>query len=204
MARKNILKVDQFIKYDRKVLSLLMEFDPKDLMLVGRFFSHVHKIDSCPIEGLQGGGCWLWTGAKRNKGGYGAFSPSGRRGDLLFAHRVSFDIFRGVIPDGFVIDHLCRVRRCVNPWHLEPVTDRENSLRGISPAAMNAAKISCQNGHHLSGDNLYISKTGQRGCRICRSEKLKAWRRKHGLVERPELSYTRPGIELLKEPYHIQ
>ena len=70
-------------------------------------------------------GCWLWIG-KTRKDGYGVLSLFGGFG---YAHRVSYELLVGPIPDGLVIDHLCRIRCCVNPDHLEPVTSRENLAR---------------------------------------------------------------------------
>jgi hypothetical protein len=81
------------------------------------------------------------------------------------AHRASYQAFRGEIPDGLVIDHKCKVRCCVNPDHLEPVTYKENNRR--SPRSINL-KTHCIKGHPLSGDNeVYYG--GQRSCRICRA-----------------------------------
>lgn len=80
-------------------------------------------------------GCWLWT-AKRNSKGYGIFwtgpKTKERAGTWNRAHRVAYRLFVGPIPDGMLLDHLCRVPGCVNPDHLEPVTNRENLLRGIA------------------------------------------------------------------------
>lgn len=72
-------------------------------------------------------GCWLWTGATNNRG-YGAVSVSKNRAAL--AHRHAYQMVRGEIPAGLTIDHLCARKTCVNPWHMEPVTARENSIRG--------------------------------------------------------------------------
>lgn len=111
-------------------------------------------------------GCWLWSGALAN-GGYGAFlGPEG----TVKAHRWFYEQSKGPVPDGLELDHQCRVRCCVNPDHLEPVTRQVNTLRGIGPAAVNAIKTHCPKGHPLSGDNLYIRKdVGSRGCRKCRT-----------------------------------
>ena len=76
-------------------------------------------------------GCWLWTGTR--SGGYGRIGAGGRTGVTLWAHRVVYEALRGPIPAGLTIDHLCRLRICVNPWHLEPVTRQENGARAMAP-----------------------------------------------------------------------
>ncbi len=90
--------------------------------------------------------CWLWLAAT-NIGGYGRFYPTREHG--YYAHRFSYELRYGPIPDELVIDHLCRTPGCVNPAHLEAVAHRTNTLRGISPAAKNAVKIRCINGREL-------------------------------------------------------
>ena len=76
-------------------------------------------------------GCWIWTGATLNEG-YGKIGV-GRRGEgHRLAHRIMYELLRGPIPDGKELDHLCRFPRCINPWHLEPVTRSENQLRGYA------------------------------------------------------------------------
>jgi hypothetical protein len=110
-------------------------------------------------------GCWLWAGGIL-PGGYGHV-PDGR-GEPL-AHRLSWITFRGPIPEGLHLDHLCRVRSCIRPSHLEPVTMRENILRGTSPSAENAIKTHCPRGHAYDGDNLQITPRGFRHCRTCRA-----------------------------------
>lgn len=108
-------------------------------------------------------GCWEWTGS-RTAGGYGQIR---RRYVVYGAHRLSYETFVGPIPEGLHLDHLCRNPPCINPEHLEPVTSRENCLRGISPAAKNAVKTHCVNGHPLTGANLAIDR-GHRACVECR------------------------------------
>lgn len=91
------------------------------------------------------------------------------------AHRVAYEMLVGPIPEGKQLDHLCRQRTCWNPAHLEVVTGRENTLRGVGRTAVNAAKTHCSRGHELAGDNLYVH-DGQRKCRACKKETIKAWR----------------------------
>lgn len=127
-------------------------------------------------------GCWNWT-AGRDRGGYGRITVDAT---TKLAHRVSYEEFRGPIPDGMFLDHLCRNPACCNPAHLEPVTNAENILRGIRKQR----QTHCKNGHPLSGDNLLVvypkmRKNGtpspRRVCLTCsRVFKREHWRRKHG------------------------
>lgn len=116
--------------------------------------------------------CWVWVGAKHREG-YGHFYV-GRKSFL--AHRVVWLAMRGEIPSALECDHLCRVRPCVNPAHIELVTHAENVARGDAPHAINARKTHCKRGHELSGDNLYESglRRGARQCRKCRLEDVPA------------------------------
>lgn len=118
---------------------------------------------------VDGTGCWLWTG-ERNNAGYGVVDARNRvdgTGRPLRAHRVVYEMLIGPIPAGLVIDHLCRVPLCVNPAHLEPVTDRINALRGIGIAAVNAAKTHCIHGHEFTPENTRFRSNGSRNCRAC-------------------------------------
>ena len=105
-------------------------------------------------------GCWEWTGPD-NGAGYGVVSlgPLGKR----YVHRLAYRIANGRIPDGLVIDHLCRNTRCFNPDHLEAVTHRENIVR--SPLI--GAKTHCVAGHPFTPENTYLSPAGARRCRRC-------------------------------------
>jgi len=118
--------------------------------------------------------CWTWTGARRGSGMYGAASDGKRQ---VFAHRFAYESERGKIPAGLTIDHLCRNHLCVNPWHLEAVTAKENLLRGNGAPAANARKTHCKRGHALSGDNLYAKslRLGWRVCKTCARGAAKAY-----------------------------
>jgi len=110
-------------------------------------------------------GCWLWTGSDSGNG-YGRVThPQTKR--TVAAHRLVYEAMRGPIPDGLQLDHLCRVRACVNPAHLEPVTQRVNLLRGETIVAACATATHCPSGHPYSGDNLAILPNGERRCREC-------------------------------------
>lgn len=117
-----------------------------------RFWNKVDKSSSC----------WSWK-AYVNRGGYGVFTINRHK---ILAHRVAFELVRGHISEGLVIDHLCRNRACVNPSHMEPVTQKTNVLRGGGIAAQFAKRTSCVNGHRWSKDNLYKT-TGKRTGRTC-------------------------------------
>lgn len=133
------------------------------------FWSHVDKNGPIPEHRPDLGPCWLWTGTTvRN--GYGLFWDGQR---LTVAHRWYYQQRHGEIAKSVLLDHLCRVRPCVNDGHVEPVTPSINIRRGISPAAENAAKLICLRGHELSGANLYLG-GNRRHCRTCRAERDRA------------------------------
>jgi len=109
------------------------------------------------------GNCWLWT-ASKNRDGYGMVRLDGKNRS---AHRVSFEIFVTDIPNYLMIDHLCRNRGCVNPEHMELVTNKENIFRGVGIAVTNSKKTKCHRGHNFTDENTFISKIGSRNCRKC-------------------------------------
>src|SRR5690606_17884045 len=126
-----------------------------------------------PVEYLlaradRSGDCWLWTGGIQ-PAGYGTWPRSAARrfGVSSLAHRALYQLTVGEIPDGLQLDHLCRVRRCVNPAHLEPVTNRENALRSpLTFTSQNIAKTHCAQGHPYDEANTY-TRDGRRDCRTC-------------------------------------
>lgn len=123
-----------------------------------RLWRRVEKTDAC----------WLWQGSTRH--GYGQIQ-NGR--GMSLTHRLAYEELVGPIPAGLQLDHLCRVRNCVNPAHMEPVTQRENILRGEGFAARNAVVTHCPKGHEYSGANLRVCgglAAGQRKCRQCHRE----------------------------------
>lgn len=123
----------------------------------------------------KSGDCWLWT-ACLTQSGYGHAWVSGR---IVYAHRVAYELVRGPIPSGMQLDHLCRNRACVNPDHLEPVTNHDNILRGFSPTAKKARQTHCIHGHPFTGDNLKIRSEGWRSCRTCMRARQPEYQRRY-------------------------
>ena len=135
--------------------------------------------------------CWPWTG-KVNKKGYGAVKWHNRTSR---AHRIAYLLAVGPIPDDLALDHLCHERggdcpggprclhrHCCNPAHLKPVPGDVNTMRGMSPPALNALKVECIRGHPFTEANTRIRSNGGRDCRECRREDREAQRRKQGVA----------------------
>lgn len=120
-----------------------------------RLYDRISKTDTC----------WLWTGTL-DAYGYGVVSVGSK---TRKAHRVVYELERGTIPDKLVCDHICRVRHCVNPEHIELVNNGVNVLRGVSNSAINKRKTHCKHGHELTPENTYTYPRGWRGCRKCRA-----------------------------------
>lgn len=141
------------------------------------FLHKVQVCDTCTCGSGPAHPHWLWIGSIDPKG-YARFQWRGRN---YHAYRFAFIALGGCIPEGLHLDHLCRVHRCVTPHCLEPVTQRENIMRGVSFIAVHASKTHCPQGHPLSGENLVAAraKNGERLCRICDNEYKKAQYEKH-------------------------
>ena len=120
------------------------------------------------FESIKINNCWEWQGYKTKKG-YGRirWRADNNKRNCIAAHRLSYEIHKGNIPEGLTIDHLCRNRLCVNPDHLEAVTNKENILRGAGVCAENLRKTHCKRGHEYKKETVYLSKKG-RCCKICR------------------------------------
>lgn len=142
-------------------------------------------------------GCWVWQ-LSTNGRGYGRLWIGSRVDGTrrhVNAHRFAYELMVGPVPDGLHLDHLCRNRSCINPDHLEPVTQRENVLRGDAPAAHQARQVECKAGHPLSGDNLYVNK-GKRYCRECNKRRSAEYRRRKSALE--DYTQTTPPAQALE------
>lgn len=134
-----------------------------------KFWLKVDKEGPIPAHRPELGACWLWTG-EQQKEGYGRIStrtkptPSGTR----LAHRAAYELLVDPIPAGMHLDHLCRNPQCVNPAHLEPVTPKVNTERGLH----GVLRTHCRNNHELTPENTYVAEQdGSRRCRKCLREK---------------------------------
>lgn len=126
------------------------------------------------VSNIGSDGCWEWQGYARK--GYGRFHA--KRGRKVMAHRYAYEAMVGPIPDGLHMDHLCRNRRCVNPAHLDVVTNEENRRRGL----LGSARTHCARGHSLTPDNVVPWAKGPRQCLACHKANRRryqaAWRKR--------------------------
>lgn len=125
---------------------------PKRVPVMTRILRNVVEVD----------GCWIWQGATTN--GYGRISDG--MGKVGLTHRIAYEHLVGPIPDGLVIDHLCRNTRCCNPECLQAVPSQVNTLRGIGITAVNAVKTHCIRDHEFTPENTVV-RGGRRYCQAC-------------------------------------
>lgn len=124
----------------------------------------------CEPEPMSG--CWLWTGSIFADGRYGRMKTNGK---TRYAHRLSYEAYKGAIPRGLHIDHLCRNTLCVNPSHLEACTCKENLMRSpLTEASKRSKQTHCKRGHSLD----YVAPNGLRGCKTCRADAVRRSRLK--------------------------
>lgn len=138
--------------------------------VLARFWSKVNRA----------GDCWLWV-ASLGPNGYGQFNAGS---SIVRAHRFAYEAAVGPVPAGLELDHLCRVRRCVNPAHLEPVTHRDNIMRGDTIVAGQVKRGRCPIGHEYAGENLIV-RQGSRFCRECKRKSDRDYRARKRLQVPP-------------------
>lgn len=143
---------------ERKTKSPLMRFDSK-----------VYK------QGIDN--CWIWNGTRTTLG-YGVFSVDSK---LIYVHRWAYEYFNKPIPENMTIDHICRNPSCVNPRHLEVVTQRINVQRGKT-GSLQIRKTHCPRGHPYDDTNTIIRRDDSRVCRICNKEYQRNWLKKRKLM----------------------
>lgn len=136
------------------------------------------RFSAC-VKRFGEGKCHVWTGFL-NSDGYGRIQINGKK---HLVHRLMWELVVGPIPPKMTLDHLCRNRKCVNPEHLEVVTNKENTMRGVGVSSMNAKATHCLNGHEFTDENTYRSKgrsasSAFRHCRTCKAERQRNSRAK--------------------------
>ncbi|MFF8910548.1 HNH endonuclease signature motif containing protein [Streptomyces olivaceoviridis] len=155
-----------------------------------RLFDRMTKLiqnSPCLTKGLTTP-CWRWNGSI-NRGGYGRVSV--KLSDGIWrpqsAHRAAYQIFIAPIPEGLELDHLCRIRHCCNPWHLEPVTKTVNVRRGLAPITSGQwlrERTQCPKGHPYDEENTRVSPSSRRHCRACARDRARQNRAK-ATTQRP-------------------
>lgn len=124
-----------------------------------------------------GDGCWIWGGDVG-----GTTAPYGRfwyRGKTRRAHKWLWEFFNGPVPEDLVLHHMCEVKVCVRPDHLEATTSQGNTLASDTLARRNALKTHCKRGHEFSEANTRTDKRGSRVCKTCMRQHRKNWKERH-------------------------
>jgi hypothetical protein len=157
-----------------------------------RFWSKVDKNGPLPVQRPELGNCWVWISAKHDLV-YGMILVD--TPPMKGAHRVGYELMVGPIPDGLVLDHLCRRPRCVRYDHVEPVPQPVNIARGEAPAllrewdAKRRGQTHCKYGHEFTPENTRVRRNGRRACRACGRARFSAWRKRPDVREQQNAYY---------------
>lgn len=164
-----------------------------------RFWVKVDKAGPAPEHHPDLGACWLWT-AGTNRGGYGNWDFGGRKTRIRkMAHRFAYELEVGPIPDGLHLDHLCRVRHCVRPSHLEAVTQQENNRRA---AEVRVKVTHCPQGHEYTPENTYRQRWGARLCKACARERERKLR--EARPPKPPRTHCGNGHQLAEDNVYVK
>ena len=157
---------------------------PQPKTLRARFEEKVNRDGPIPEQWPELGPCWTWLAGHFKQTGYALLCT--KRDDGKWrpgtAHRIAWELYVGPIPPGLQVDHLCRNRGCVNPRHLEPVTQKVNLARGDSQSAIAVRTNRCHRDHEFTPENTRIKRNGKRDCRACarirESKRVRIYRRR--------------------------
>ena len=156
--------------------------------VVGHFWTYIDKTDTC----------WLWTGSK--VGGYGVYSTGATRGLEEQAHRFAWQALVGEIPEAMELDHICGIRNCVNPGHLQLVEQGFNRKQGLKVARANQkARTHCKRGHEYTDENTYIEREGWRRCKSCQALSQKEYHERKRVAK----THCKRGHEFTDENTYV-